>query len=167
MMMHASGNSPGSTAQRITEEEHVMTTANDVHAKIRQGTEEWFYMAGSVIVQAIEDAGVSPSENFSLVERYTDGTVMSNGLVQGIRIEIIDGRPSFRVGAQENESADVTVEVTAAAARKLNALHNSSPDYEAVRTAFLNTGEMRVTGDVAKIGSWLDAAHDPIVDRTT
>ena len=68
---------------------------------------------------------------------------------------------------QNDEHADIIVEVTAGAARKLNLLHSTDPHYRAERENYQSTGEMRVTGDISPLGSWLDAAHDPIVDRTS
>ena len=47
--------------------------------------------------------------------------------------------------------------MTAAAARKLNALHSADPAYAVARDAFLSTGEMRVDGDLAQLGDWLEA----------
>ncbi len=50
-----------------------------------------------------------PEPNVSLVERYTDGGDLSKGFVQGIRFDILGGKPSFRVGAQHGERADITM----------------------------------------------------------
>jgi hypothetical protein len=136
-------------------------------AKVRQGTTAWFEMVGRLMLEAASRSGLSPQLNVSLVERYTDGVELSEGLVQGIRFDIVAGKPSFRVGARPNERADVTVEVTAAAARKLNTLRSTDASYQAARDKFLSTGEMRVEGDPSRLGSWLDAVHDPIVDRTS
>jgi len=60
-------------------------------------------------------------------ERYTDGIELDSGLVQGIRFDISAGKPSFRIGARLDDAADVTVLLTAAAARKLNLLYSSDP----------------------------------------
>jgi hypothetical protein len=135
-------------------------------AKVRQGTTAWFEMVGRLMREAASRSGLSPELNVSLVERYTDGVELSEGLVQGIRFDILGGKPSFRVGARPDERADVTVEVTAAAARELNTLRSADPSYQAARDKFLSTGEMRVDGDPSRLGGWLDAVHDPIVDRT-
>jgi hypothetical protein len=134
--------------------------------KLTQGTTAWFEMVGGQMRDAASRFGLSPDLNVSLVERYTDGAELSEGLVQGIRFEIQGGKPSFRIGAARDERADVTVEVTASAARELNLLHDADPRYRTARDRFLSTGEMRVQGDISKLGVWLDAAHDPIVDRT-
>jgi hypothetical protein len=56
------------------------------------------------------------------------------------------------------------VEVFAAAARKLNMLRGLA--HHAALDRFLSTAEMRVSGNVSRLGAWLDAVHDPIVDRT-
>jgi hypothetical protein len=135
--------------------------------KVRQGTTAWFEMVGRLMREAASQSGLSPELNVSLVERYTDGVELSEGLVQGIRFDILGGKPSFRVGARPDERADVTVEVTAAAARELNALRSADPSYQAARDKFLSTGDMRVDGDPSRLGGWLDAVHDPIVDRTS
>ncbi len=135
-------------------------------AKLRQGTTAWFEMVGTLMSEAASQSGLPPELNLSLVERYTDGVELLAGLVQGIRFDILEGRPSFRVGARRDERADVTIEITAAAARALNTLHGADPDYLAARDKFLSTGEMRVDGDPSQLGGWLDAVHDPIVDRT-
>lgn len=134
-------------------------------AKVRQGTTAWFEMVGEMMSEAASSSGLSPKLDVSLVERYTDGAELSDGLVQGIRFDIHNGEPSFRVGVQRNERADIIVEVTAGAARELNLLRG--PDFDAARERFLSTGEMRVDGDPSRMGAWLDAVHDPIVDRTS
>ena len=67
-------------------------------AKIRQGTKAWFEMVGTLMSEAATRSGLSPDLNVSLVERYTDGVELSAGLIQGIRFDIRDGRPSFRAG---------------------------------------------------------------------
>lgn len=137
------------------------------NAKVDHGTVAWFDMAGRLLCEAALQAGLPTDLNVSLVERYTDGVDLSAGLVQGLRLDIIGGKPSFRVGAQPDERADVMVEVTAAAARKLNSLQSADPNYHTARDNFLRTGEMRVDGDPTRLGGWLDAVHDPIVDRTS
>ena len=134
--------------------------------KVDQGTAAWFEMAGALLCEAASQAGLPADLNVSLVERYSDGVDLSEGLVQGLRLDIVGGRPSFRVGAQREERADIIVEITAAAARRLNGLHSAGPDYHAERNKFLGTGEMRVKGDPTRLGGWLDAVHDPIVNRT-
>ena len=133
-------------------------------AKIRQGAKAWFEMVGTLMIEAATRSGLSPDLNVSLVEQYTDGVELSAGLIQGIRFDIRDGRPSFRAGARRNEQADIVVEVTAAAARKLNLMRGLA--YHAALDRFLSTGEMKVSGNFTRLGAWLDAVHDPIVDRT-
>ncbi|GGX97152.1 hypothetical protein [Streptomyces minutiscleroticus] len=135
--------------------------------KVRQGTADWFRMAGDMMCEAALDAGLPPDLTVSLVERYTDGTELPEGLVQGIRFDVSHGQPSFRVGVRVDERADVTVEVTAAAARRLNELYSTDPDYDAARRRFLSTGEMRVESDTTALDGVLEAVHDPIVDRTS
>lgn len=135
-------------------------------ARLRQGTAAWFEMVGTLMSQAASRSRLSPDLNLSLVERYTDGEELPEGLVQGIRFDIRGGAPSFRVGVRRDERAEVTIEISAAAARALNSLRSDDPNYRATRDAFLRTGEMRVDGDPSRLGDWLDAVHDPIVDRT-
>ncbi len=135
-------------------------------AKVCQGTAAWFEMVGTLMSEAASQSGLSPELNLSLVERYTDGVELSEGLVQGLRFDILGGKPSFRVGARRDDRADVMIEITAAAARKLNTLRSADPNYTAALEGFLSTGEMRVEGDPSRMGGWLNAVHDPIVNRT-
>ena len=136
------------------------------NASLQQGTVAWFEMVGTLMCEAAVQSGLSPDLNVSLVERYTDGVELSEGLVQGLRFDIVGGRPSFKVGAQHGEQADITIEITAAAARALNILYSADPNYSAALETFLSIDEMRVDGDPAQMGGWLRAVHDPIVDRT-
>ena len=144
-----------------------MKTSNSIttDAKVRQGTTAWFEMVGTLVSEAASRPALSPDLDVSLVERYTDGVELSEGLFQGIRLDIRGGKLSFRVGVRRDERADITVEVTATAARELNTLHGAT--YDTARNKFLSTGEMRVDGDPSRMGHWLDAVHDPIVDRTS
>lgn len=135
-------------------------------AKVCQGTTAWFEMVGTLMSEAASQSGLSPELSLSLVERYTDGVELSEGLVQGLRFDILGGKPSFRVGARRDERADVMIEITAAAARELNTLRSADPNYTAALQGFLSTGEMRVEGDPLRMGGWLNAVHDPIVSRT-
>jgi hypothetical protein len=123
-------------------------------------------MVGQLMVEAATASGLSPDLHLSLVERYSDGTELSEGLVQGIRFDIRGGVPSFRIGVGREERGDVTIEITAAAARELNRLRSDDPSYPTTREGFLVTGEMRVAGDPSRLGAWLAAVHDPIVART-
>jgi hypothetical protein len=135
-------------------------------SKLPHGTTSWFEMVGTFMAEAASKAGLPPDLHVSFVERYTDGIELSEGLVQGVRFDIENGRPSFRVGARSHEHADITVEITRSAARKLNALRSADPAYPAARDEFLRSGEMRVVGDPSRMGAWLESVHDPIVDRT-
>jgi hypothetical protein len=60
-----------------------------------------------------------------------------------------------QVGAQRDEQTDVTVEVTAAVARKLNSLGSDDPNYQAARDRVLSSGERRVNGDPLPLGGRL------------
>lgn len=88
-------------------------------------------------------AAVRP--HISLVERYIDGAELSEDLV-GYPFDVVAGKASFRVGARPDERADVTVEMTAAAARALTVLVGADPNYPATRDDCLSTAEMRVDG---------------------
>ncbi|MGJ8530820.1 MAG: hypothetical protein ACSHYC_01465 [Alphaproteobacteria bacterium] len=135
-------------------------------AKLEQGTTAWFEMVGALLCEAAVRARLSPTLNLSLVERYADGITMPNGLVQGLRFDISAGTPSFRVGVRPDELADVRIEVTAAAAKVLNTLRSTDPEYPAAVNRYLDTGEMRVDGDLTPLGAWFADTHDLIVDRT-
>ncbi len=135
-------------------------------AKLPQGTTAWFEMVGKLMSDAAAQSGLPPDLDVSLVERYTDGAELRDGLVQGIRFDVRGGKPSYRIGSGPHERGDVTIEITAAAARELNSLRSTDPNYRAARDRVLSTGEMRVDGDPSRLGGWLDAVHDVIVDRT-
>lgn len=137
------------------------------HAKLRQGTAAWFEMVGALMCQAASQSGLAPDLNVSLVELYTDGVELSEGFVQGLRFDIRNGTPTFRVGARRGERADMTIDITAAGARALNLLYGDDPQYPAVLDNLLSAGEMRVDGDPLRLGDWLKTVHAPIVDRTT
>lgn len=124
-------------------------------------------MVGKAMAEAASNAALPSDLQVSFVERYTDGVELSKGFVQGLRFEITNGAPSFRVGAGWHEQADVTVEITSAGARKLNVLRSADPAYLKARDELLRSGEMRVVGDPSRMGAWLDTVHDPIVDRTS
>lgn len=134
--------------------------------KFRQGTAPWFKMVGELMCEIASRSRLPTELNLSLVERYTDGVELREGVVQGLRFDIQGGTPTFRVGARYEERADIEIEITAAAARTLNTLLSADPDYAAALEGFLCTGEMRVLGDPSRLGSWLSEVHDRIVDRT-
>jgi hypothetical protein len=74
-------------------------------AKLRQGTTAWFEMVGRLMIEAASRSRLPPELNLSLVERYTDGVELSEGLVQGIRFDAIRqqasesaARPIARIG---------------------------------------------------------------------
>ncbi|MGJ9418731.1 hypothetical protein ACHAC9_13335 [Massilia sp. CMS3.1] len=134
--------------------------------KLLHGSSAWFHMAATLMCEAASQAKLSPDVNLALVECYTDGVELSEGLVQGLRFDIAGGQPSFRVGAVPGERADITVKVTAAASHALNILRSADPDYQNALAKFQRTGEMRVDGDLSQLGSWFAEVHDRIVDRT-
>lgn len=137
---------------------------NDV--KLPQGTPAWFEMVGTLMNDFAAKESLPIQLNVSFVERYIDGVEIGDGLVQGIRFDIVNGRPSFRIGAGRDERADVIVEVTAAVARELNSMKCDDPAYPAARDRAVAAGNMRVYGDPSRLGGWLDAVHDSIIDRT-
>jgi hypothetical protein len=137
-----------------------------MNARLAHGSAAWFQMAGALMCEAAAAAGLPPGARVSLIERYIDGAEFADGLVQGLRFDIEDGKPSFRVGARRGERADITVEVTAAASRELNSLYSTDPRYRAASARLLGSGALRVDGDMARLGAWFDAVHDLIVDRT-
>lgn len=135
-------------------------------ARLEHGTSAWLEMAGTLICQAAERAVLPATLNLSLVERYTDGVALADGLVQGLRLDIVGGKPFFCLGALPDERADITVEVTAAASRELNSLYSGDPRYLAATNRLLESGALRVDGDMQRLGAWFGTVHDPIVDRT-
>ena len=135
-------------------------------SKLQLGTTAWFEMVGALMIEAVTRSGLPKELTLSLVEIYTDGVELGDGLVQGIRFDVISGRPSFRVGVRPDERGDVTVEITTAGAQRLNSLRSADPLYAAAIDQVLRTGEMRVDGDPARLGGWLQELHDPIVERT-
>ncbi|ANP90040.1 hypothetical protein BA011_28995 (plasmid) [Rhizobium leguminosarum] len=138
----------------------------DAQAKFRQGTVAWFEMVGTLMCEAASDAGLTLDVNLTLVERYTDGVELAGGHVQSIRFAIINGQPSFRIGVRRDERGDVTIEITASAARALNVLRSGDPDYQTALQDFQSSGEMKVGGDPSRFGRWLETVHDLIVERT-
>ena len=138
----------------------------NIDAKLPQGTVDWFEMVGTLLCNTASQTGLEPDLNLSLVERYMDGVVLVDGHLQGIRFDIINGQPSFRIGVSRDEQGDVTIEITAAAARTLNLMRSSDPDFQIALQYFQSSGEMKVTGDPSRLGRWMEAVHDPIVERT-
>lgn len=134
--------------------------------KLPQGSPAWFDMLGTLMCEAALRAGLAPDENWSLVERYTDGTTLPNGRVQGIRFDIVNGLPSYRIGVHTDEHADVVIEVSAAVARELNLLYTDDPAYGAALDRAKQTGQISMEGDLSRIPDWFTAIHDPLVDRT-
>ena len=138
----------------------------DEDAKLAHGTAAWFRMVGNVMRDAALQANLPPDTRVSLVERYTDGIELAPGLVQGLRFEIADGRPAFRVGARPDELADIVIEVTKAASHRLNTLYGADPAFQAAFAGFQRSGALKVTGALSELGDWFGAVHDRIVDRT-
>lgn len=91
--------------------------------------------------------------------------VLPKGLVQGLRLDIVDGLPSFRVEAGPEERADIIIDITATAARRQNRLRSADPALWVAIDRHLGTGEMTISGDPPLLSEGLAAAHDPIVGR--
>jgi hypothetical protein len=134
--------------------------------KLRLGTTAWFEMVGALMVDTATRSGLPKGLTVSFVEIYTDGVELADGLVQGIRFDIIAGQASFRVGVRPGERGDVTFEITTAAAERLNSLRIADPRFPDAIDEVLGTGEMRVEGDPSQLGGWLEQVHDPVVKHT-
>jgi hypothetical protein len=132
--------------------------------QVLQGTPAWFEMVGHVMSEAVKKAMLQPGQNVSLVERYTDGEALEDGLVQGFRFDIIGGKPSYRVGVRPEERGDITIEVSSKVARELN--HMTAAASAIAREAYLKTGEMRQDGDPSILGDWFGQVHRSILART-
>ncbi|MYM75012.1 hypothetical protein GTP56_22845 [Duganella sp. FT134W] len=131
------------------------------------GRARWFEMVGEVLLDAATQANLPPDLNIRLVERYIDGTELSPGLVQGLRFDIVNGKPAFQLGARPDERGDITVEVTKAASYTLNTLRSEDPRFHAAFTNLLAAGELKIDGDLSQLGSWFSVVHDRIVDHTS
>ena len=134
--------------------------------KLHLGTMDWFKMVGTLMCEHASLARLPEEMNVSLVERYVDGAELTDGLFQGIRFDLIAGKPWFRAGVLAGERGDVTIDVTMAASRQINALHSADPNYLVAMNCLQAAGQMRVDGEISRIGEWLKAVHDAIVDRT-
>jgi hypothetical protein len=137
-----------------------------VNARLPHGTAAWFQMVGTLMCEAAMQAGLPADFDVSLVEWYTDGIQFQDGLTQGLRLDIRGGKPSYRVGALPGERADVTVEVTAAASRELNSLYGADPRFQSALARLQGSGDMKIDGDLGRLGDWFAQVHDPIVERT-
>lgn len=134
--------------------------------KVAHGTAAWFDMVGRVLQDAATQAKLAPDVHVCLVERYIDGRELGQGLVQGLRFEIVGGKPAFRRGARQDERGDITVEVTQAASHALNILYAADPRFLTTLADVQAKGEFTVDGDLVRLGTWFEVAHDRIVDRT-
>lgn len=135
--------------------------------KLPHGTPAWFDMVGAVMLEAASQAGLPADCNVSLLERYTDGAEMGDGMVQGLRFDIVAGQPFFRVGALDGERAAITIALSAAASYRLNTLYSADPQFHAALADVLGSGAMTVDGDLAQLGDWFAPVHDRIVARTS
>jgi hypothetical protein len=135
--------------------------------KIAHGTSAWFDMVGTVLMDAAMEAELLPTYNVCLVERYIDGIEVGPGLVQGLRFEIVGGKPFFRLGARHDEWGDVTVDVTKAASYTLNTLRSADPRFRAAFDELQGNDELKVEGDLSLLDRWFGVVHDRIVGRTS
>lgn len=135
-------------------------------AKVPHGSNEWFDMVGTIMVEAAAKAKLPPDFNVSLVERYTDGVEIRPGFLQGLRFEINGGRPTFRAGATHDERGDITVEVTVADSHALNTLRSEDPQFFETFSRLQSSAEFKIDGDLSTLGSWFNVVHDRIVERT-
>ena len=135
--------------------------------KVPHGTAAWFDMVGGVLIDAATRAELPADHNISLVERYTDGAVVSEEMVQGLRLDIIDGKPFFRSGVRHDERGDITVDVTKAASYQLNTLHGDDPAFYNALADLQASGYFKMDGDLARLGTWFSAVHDRIVAQTS
>ncbi|UYB54284.1 hypothetical protein OCJ37_10290 [Xanthomonas sp. AM6] len=131
-----------------------------------QGSSEWFDMVGTLVCRAVKRAGYPFPGNWTLIERYSDGVRLPNGLIQGIRFDLRAGAAAYRVGVAPEEQGDATIEVTSAAARTLNLLYSHDPRFETNMKHALDSGAITVEGDLSPIAEALAQSHNDIVDRT-
>ncbi|WP_374410368.1 hypothetical protein [Novosphingobium colocasiae] len=134
--------------------------------KIPHATPAWFSMVGALICNAVVRAALPPDFRITFLERFTDGAILPGGYQQGLHLTITGGQPIFRAGVRPGERADVTMEVTRAGSYAVNTLYSADPALPATFNALVASGELRIDGDLSRLGEWLGAVHDPIVDRT-
>jgi len=135
-------------------------------SRLVQGSHAWFEMVGTVVCNALNEGRPYSSFGWAFVERYSDGGRLADGLIQGIRFDVREGVATYRVGVQPDERGDVTIEVTAIVARALNLLHTGDPHFDSARERAIDTGALRIEGDLSPIATALAQTHDHIVDRT-
>lgn len=134
--------------------------------KLAHGSAAWFAMVGELMCEAARDAALPSGFDASLVERFIGGAALPGRQVEGMRFDILGGRPTFRIGVGAQETADVTIEVTAQVSRALNTLLGEDPRFAAEFTHAIEAGELRIVGDLERLGAWFGAVHDRIVART-
>lgn len=130
------------------------------------GSVEWLTMVGEVLLAAARSAALPADLTLSLVEHYIDGPEIARGLFQGLRFDISNGRPNFRVGVTPDEVGDITIHIAPEVAQRLNQLYTSNPALEEFQLEALASGKLRIRGDPSQLGSWFAATHDEIVSRT-
>lgn len=135
-------------------------------SKLVQGSSAWFELVGVSVCSAVERAGSPWPRNWTLVERYSDGERLPNGLIQGIRFDLRAGACTYGVGVAPEERGDATITVQSATARALNLLYRHDPRFETGMKRAFESGAMTVEGDLSPIAAALAESHDAIVDRT-
>lgn len=134
--------------------------------KIPHATTAWFEMVGALMCEAVSDAPLAADYSISLLERFTDGAVHANGLIDGFRVDVIAGKPVFRVGVGADETAEIVIEVTRKGSYDLNSRYAADPSFETTLAGLLASGDMRIEGDLSRASEWMGSVHDPIVERT-
>jgi hypothetical protein len=58
------------------------------------------------------------------------------------------------------------LEVTTAAAHRLNTWYAADPEFHMALADLQAHGEFKIDGELAQLGNWFSTVHDQIVDRT-
>lgn len=136
-------------------------------AKIAQGTPEWLHMVGVTLTDAANEAGLPNNQNLVFLERYTDGEPIGGGLIQGLRLDLRNGKAFYRIGAGVEEESDVVIEVSRYAARQLNLRYSHDPAYIELVEEFYSYGQLKVVrGDISDLKDWIASTHDLIVGQS-
>lgn len=136
------------------------------NAKVPHGTREWIEMLGAELCAGAARANLPSDYNVSMVEHFTDGATLDDGLVEGFRFDVKGGVPEFRVGVKPQERGDITILMTWAASRQLASVYGADPEHHRLFESFLSDGAMEIEGDFSALASWLGPVHDKVVDQT-
>jgi hypothetical protein len=135
-------------------------------ALLPHGSRAWFAMVGASMCEAARQAHLPAGADVSLVEILVDRPPGADGLLPGLRFEIVAGQPAWRLGVRPGEGADIRIAVTAAASLALNTVVAADPAFGARLAGFLQQGALRIDGDMGRLGAWFEGVHDVIVART-